>query len=87
MTGIHLSGEDDLTDILSFCFTGLNIKLLSVIPEQTFLVELTQNKLPNIPKLKSDEILMIASLENQNLISQLLIQQGLIKNKHWVLFS
>ena len=30
---------------------------------------------------------MIASLENQNLISQLLIQQGLIKNKHWVLFS
>ena len=86
-SGIHLCGEDDLTEILSFCFTGCKIELLSVIPEKTLLEELEQNKEPKFPELKSDELIMIASLERQNLISQLLVQQGFIKNKHWILFS
>jgi len=87
VTGIHLCGEEDLTDILSVCFTGFKIELLSVIPEQTLFAEVEQNKQHKFTELKSEELIMIASLENQNLISQLLFQQGFKKNLHWVLFS
>ena len=85
--GIHLFGEDDLTEILSYCFSGHKIELLSVISEKTLLTELEQNLQPTFPELKLGEIIMISSLENQNLITQSLIQQGLTKNNHWVLFS
>nr|ADI18171.1 hypothetical protein [uncultured delta proteobacterium HF0200_39N20] len=85
--GIHLCGEDDLTEILSFCFTGFKIELLSIIPEKTLLEEEEQNKEPKFLELKSGELIMIASLESQNLITQLFVQQGLIENKHWILFS
>mgnify|MGYP001292728720 CR=1 FL=1 len=87
VTGIHLCGEEDLTEILSFCFTGFEIELLSVIPEQSLFTELDQKNLYKIPDLKSGELIMIASLENQDLISQLLVQQGFLKKYHWVLFS
>ena len=73
--GIYLCGENDLTEIISFCFTGLKIELLSVISEKTLLAEVEQNKEPKFPELKYEELIMIASLENQNLISQLLVQQ------------
>ena len=87
VTGIHLCGEDDLTEILRFCFTGFKIELLSLIPEKNLHDEVNQNKEPKFPELKIGELIMIASLENQNLITQLLVQQELIENKHWVLFS
>ena len=87
VTGIHLCGEDDLTELLSFCFTGFKIELLSLIPEKTLLVEIELNKDPKFPELKIGELIMITSLENQNLITQFLVQQGFIENKHWILFS
>jgi len=61
--------------------------LLSVILEKTLFTEIEQREQPIFPELKSGELIMIASLDNQKLITQLLIQQGFIKNKHWVLFS
>ena len=85
--GIYLCGENDLTEIISFCFTGFKIELLSVIPEKTLIAEVEQDKEQKFPKLKSVEKIMIASLVNQNLITQLLIQQGLRKNQHWIIFS
>ena len=87
VSGIHLCGEDDLTEILSFCFTGFKIELLSVIPEKTLIAGIDQSKPQKLPELKIEELIMIASLENQDLITQLLVQQGLKKNQHWVLFS
>ena len=87
VSGVHLCGEDDLTEILSFCFSGFEIELLSVIPEITLLAEVEQNKEPKLPLLKSGELIMIASLENQNLITQFFVQQGLKKDQHWILFS
>ena len=87
ISGIHLCGEDDLTEILSFCFTGFKIELLSVIPERTLIAEIEQSKQPKFPELKSGELIMVATLEHQTLITESLIQQGLKKNKHWVLFS
>ena len=87
VSGIHLCGEDDLTEILSFCFTGFKIELLSLILEKNLLAEVGQNKEPKFPELKSGELIMVASLENQNLIVQLLVQQGFRKNQQWVLFS
>ena len=87
VSGIHLCGEDDLTEVLSFCFSGFEIELLSVIPEKDLLADLKQNEKPALPKLKSDELIMLASLEHRTLIAELLIQQGFRKNKHWVLFS
>ena len=86
-SGIHLCGEDDLTEVLSFCFTGFEIELLSVIQEKTLLAEVEQSKEPKFPELKSGEMIMLASLEHRTLIVELLVQQGFRKNKHWVLFS
>ena len=87
VSGIHLCGLDDLTEILSFCFTGLKIELLSVIQEKSLLMEAEKNIEIQFPKLKSDELIMIASLENRPLIEKLLVKEGLKKNRHWVLFS
>ena len=87
VSGIHLCGEDNLTEILSFCFTGFKIELLSIISEKTLLDEVEQNKEPKFPELKPEELIMLASLENHTLIADLLDQLGFRKYKHWVLFS
>jgi len=85
--GIHLCGEDDLTEVLSYCFSGFEIELISVIQEKTLLAEVEQSNEPKFPKLKSGEMIMLASLEQRDLIAELLEQQGLRKNQHWILFS
>ena len=87
VSGIHLCGEEDLTEVLSFCFSGFKIELLSVIQEKTLLAEVEQSKEPKFPELKTGELIMLASLEHRTLIAELLVQQGLKKNQHWVLFS
>ena len=85
--GIHLCGEDDLTEVLSYCFSGFEIELLSVIPEKDLLDNLEQSANPILPKLKSGELILLASLEHQTTLAEFLAQQGLQKNQHWVLFS
>ena len=87
VSGIHLCGDDDLTEVLSFCFSGIEIELLSVIPENDLLDNPEQRANPTLPKLKSDELILLASLEHRVFLADLLVQQGLQKNKHWVLFS
>ena len=87
VTGIHLCGEEDLTEIISFCFTGFKIELLSVINEKTLLADPEQRKQTKFPELKISELIILASLENRDLIAEILAQQGLKKNQHWVLFS
>ena len=84
--GIHLCGENDLTEILSFCFTGVEIELLSVIPEKDLLADCLQNEKHALPELKSEELILLASLEHQASLAELLAQQGLQKNQHWVFF-
>ena len=85
--GIHLCGEDDLIEVLSYCFSGFEIELLSIIPENDLLDNPKQNSNPTLPELKSGELILLASLENQALLAEMLILQGLQKNMHWVLFS
>jgi hypothetical protein len=85
--GIHLCGENDLTEILSFCFSGVEIELLSVIPEKTLLADCLQNEKHALPDLKSGELIMLASLEHRTSLAELLVQHGLQKHQHWVLFS
>jgi len=85
--GIHLCGDEDLTEVLSYCFSGFEIELLSVIPEKDLLVNIEKSMNPTFPELKSNELILLASLENRTLIAELLAQQGLQKNQHWVLFS
>ena len=86
VSGIHLCGEEDLTEVLSFCFSGFKIELLSVIPEKDLLAGFKQNEKPDLPELKSDELILLASLEHQYSLAEVLIQHGLKKNQHWVLF-
>jgi DNA-binding MarR family transcriptional regulator len=85
--GIHLCGENNLTEVISYCFTGFEIELLSIISEKDLLDNPEQSTNPTLPKLKSGELILIASLEHRTLIIELLAQQGLKKNQHWVLFS
>ena len=87
VSGIHLCGEDDLIEVLSFCFSGFKIELLSMIPEKSLLENLEQNENPTLPQLKSYELILLASLEHRTSLAELLVQQGLQKNQHWVLFS
>ena len=85
--GIHLCGEVDLTEVLSYCFSGFEIELLSVILEKDLLQNSEQGGKPVLPELKSSELILLASLEHRIPLTELLIQQGLQKNQHWVLFS
>jgi hypothetical protein len=85
--GIHLCGEDDLIEVLSHCFSGFEIELLSAIPEKDLLDNPEQSENPTLPELKSGELILLASLEHQTSLAELLAQQGLQKNQHWVLFS
>ena len=85
--GIHLCGEDDLTEVLSFCFSGVEIELLSVIPEKDLLDNPEQRANPTLPELKSGELILLASLENGASLVELLVQQGFKKTQHWALFS
>ena len=87
ISGIHLCGENDLTEVLSFCFSGVEIELLSVIPEKSLLADCLQKEKPALPELKSGELILLASLEHRSTLAKLLTQQGLQKNQHWVLFS
>ena len=64
VSGIHLCGEDDLTEVLSFCFSGFEIELLSVIPEKDLLDNPEQSENPTLPELKSGELILLASLEH-----------------------
>ena len=85
--GIHLCGDNDLTEVLSYCFSGFEVELLSVIPEKYLLADLKQNEKLTLPELKSDEIILLASVEHRAPLAKLLAQHGLQKNQHWVLFS
>ena len=85
--GIHLCGENDLTEVLSFCFSGYEIELLSVIPEKDLLNNPEQSENSTLPELESGELILLASLEYRAQLSELLAKQGLQKNQHWVLFS
>ena len=87
VSGIHLCGEDDLTEVLSYCFSGFEIELLSVISEKDLLEYAEQGGNPVLPELKSGELILLASLEHRIPLTELLIQQGFQKNQHWVLFS
>ena len=84
---IHLCGDDDLTEVLSYCFSGFEIEMLSVIPEKDLLDNLEQSANPSFPELKSGELILLASLEHRIQLAKLFAQQGLEKNQHWVLFS
>ena len=87
VSGVHLCGEDDLTEVLSFCFSVSEIELLSVISEKSLLTDFKQNEKPALPQLKSDELILLASLVHRTLLAEMLVQQGFKKNQHWVLFS
>ncbi len=87
VSGIHLCGENDLTEVLSFCFSGFEIELLSVIPEKDLLDNLEQSANPTLPELKSGELILLASLEHRAQLAELLAQHELKENQHWVLFS
>jgi len=85
--GIHLCGDNDLTEVLSYCFSGFEIELLSIISEKDLLGDSRKNGKTTLPNLKSGELILLASLEHRAALAELLAQQGLEKNQHWVLFS
>ena len=87
VSGVHLCGEYDLTEVLSYCFSGFELELLSVIQEKDLLENSEQSLNLNLPELKSGELILIASLEHRYSLVELLAQQGLQKNQHWELFS
>ena len=85
--GIHLCGEDDLTEVLSFCFSGYEIELLSLIPEKSLLDNLEQIRNPALPELKPGELILLASLDHRSSLAKLFVQHGFQKTRLWILFS
>ena len=86
VSGIHLCGDNDLAEVLSYCFSGFEIELLSVILEKDLLDNPEQSVNPTLPELKVGELILLASLEHRAPLVEFLAQQGLQKNQHWVLF-
>jgi hypothetical protein len=84
--GIHLCGDDDFTEVLSYCFSGFEMELLSVIPEKNLLDNPEQSSNLTLPELKSGELILLTSLGHGASLAKLLTLQGLKKNQHWVLF-
>ena len=76
-----------MIEVLSYCFSGFEIELLSVISEKDLLENSEQGGKPPLPELKFGELILLASLEHRIPLTELLIQQGFQKNQHWVLFS
>ena len=76
-----------MAEVLSYCFSGFEVELLSVIPEKYLLADLVQNEKLALPELKFGELILLASVDHQARLTELLTQQGLQKNQHWVLFS
>ena len=85
--GIHLCGYNDLTEVLSHCFSRFEIELLSVISEKSLLENLGENVNSTLPELKFGELVLLASLEHRTFLTELLVRQGFQKNQQWVLFS
>ncbi len=85
--GIHLCGYNDLTEVLSYCFSGFEIELLSIISEKDLLDNPEQSLNTTLPELKSGELILLATLGNQATLTEFLTLQGLQRNRHWVLFS
>jgi glutaredoxin-related protein len=85
--GIHLCGYNDLTEVLSYCFSGFEIELLSIIQEKSLLDNLKQSANPTLPELRFGELILLSSLDHRCQLARLFAQQGLKKNQHWVLFS
>ena len=85
--GIHLCGDNDLTEVLSYCFSGFEIELLSIISEKDLLADSRKNEEIALPNLKYGELILLASLEYQIPLAKLFAQQGLEKNKNWIMFS
>ena len=85
--GIHLCGDNDLTEVLSYCFSGFEIELLSIISEKDLLDNPEQSLNTTLPELKSGELILLVSLEHQAELTEFLTLQGLQRNRHWVLFS
>ena len=87
VSGIHLCGDNDLAEVLSYCFSGFEIELLSVILEKDLLDNPEQSVNTTLPELKSGELILLAALGNQATLTEFLTLQGLQRNRHWVLFS
>ena len=87
VSGIHLCGDNDLAEVLSYCFSGFEIELLSVILEKDLLDNPEQSVNTTLPELKSGELILLASIEHQAALTEFLTLQGLQRNRHWVLFS
>ena len=87
VSGIHLCGDNDLAEVLSYCFSGFEIELLSVILEKDLLDNPEQSVNTTLPELKSGELILLAALEHQATLTEFLTLQGLQRNRHWVLFS
>ena len=85
--GVHLCGDKDLIEIISFCFSGYEMELLSVISENYLLEQFEKKQKISFPNLHSSEMILITSLVNSQIITKLLNKQGFKKNKQWVLFS
>ena len=80
VSGIHLCGENDLTEVLSYCFSGFEIELLSVISEKDLLADSRKNGKTTLPELKSGELILIASLEHRASLVELLAQPQQFNN-------
>ena len=84
--GVHLCGENDLIEILSFCFSSYEIELHSVIPEIDLLENQGNHSEIQLPKLKPKEIILIATLDNQKKLIEIINKKGFQEGIHWSLF-
>ncbi len=83
---VHLCGDTDLMEVISFCFSGVDIELKSSISESDFLQKQKDLIQIKLPALKANERILLMSLENQTAWINIFKEKGLHLSEHWEIF-
>ncbi len=86
VTGVHLIGDSDLSDIISLCLEGWDIECISVSETDMFLNS-SQQKTNHFPELSGNQRILINSIEHRTALEKALQRHSLQQGRHWLVFE
>ena len=80
--GLHIYGRSDLAEVVTLCLPLWDIELLSTISVDP-LTSPESAEMPRLPKLNSNELILITALDNVESIKSHLISNNYKESEHW----
>jgi DNA-binding MarR family transcriptional regulator len=81
VSGVHVCGGEDLSDIVQLCLAGSEIHLLSQIPEAQL-----RDSSQALPELRHSERLLLAVVEPDPQLLEALLARNLKESRDWIRF-